>query len=572
MPCTPRLYSDATFQITMKCFLIIFLFISSSINAQDTYASLIKKAKSVAQDSVGKRDSFKFYLKAFNNFPDDISENDQYWFTVLAAELNEKDLAFKYLPPLAAQEKDEEGYPGWDLIVGDYSEEDYHNLFDDVRWEKLKKLALKEKEQFFYELLQKENEFNDRLLSDYSAIKNPKVLYQTLKTSIPFHHKKDRDYSISFEINDSTKTSFFIHLPLNYNPEKKYTLLFFLHGAVNGNSLSMFQTAEMNLGGWNRFYTKYADQNDVILVFPSADKTYNWMAPDDGFFMVPKILRLIKKTIHIDDNKVFISGHSNGATGSFSYLMKNSSAFAGFYGFNTYPKVMTGGTFVENIKNRSFINFSTDQDYYYPPNANDNMTILMQSINADYKDYRFNGYPHWFPKFDASEPAFDILFKDLNNRHRQPLATEISWEFDDNTNDNIDWLHHIKLDTLQSRLPWQKELNFKVTKWLKFKGDDSDDLIAVDVDQNAFDFPRKSGKIKASYRNNVFNIETSRIKAFSIAISPEMVTMKNKIKVYVNGKLYFNDNVSYDRNFILQNFEEFQDREQLWVNKIQIEL
>jgi len=47
--------------------------------------------------------------------------------------------------------------------------------------------------------------------------------------------------------------------------------------------------------------------------------------------------------------------------------MNQPTPFAGFYGFNTQPKVFTGGTFVENIKNRSFINFSTDQDYYFHP-------------------------------------------------------------------------------------------------------------------------------------------------------------------------------------------------------------
>ena len=81
------------------------------------------------------------------------------------------------------------------------------------------------------------------------------------------------------------------------------------------------------------------------------------MTSDDGFFMIPKIVRTIKQSINIDDNKVFIAGHSNGATGTFSYLMKEPTMFAGFYGFNTHPKVYTGGTFIENTSNRSFINF-----------------------------------------------------------------------------------------------------------------------------------------------------------------------------------------------------------------------
>lgn len=112
------------------------------------------------------------------------------------------------------------------------------------------------------------------------------------------------------------------------------------------------------------------------------------MGPDDGFFMIPEILKEIKQTINVNDDKVFISGHSNGATGSFSYLMKQQSPFAGFYGFNTQPKVRTGGTFIRNIANRSYFNISTDEDYYFPPAANDSLNVIMTNLKADYQDHR----------------------------------------------------------------------------------------------------------------------------------------------------------------------------------------
>lgn len=399
---------------------------------------------------------------------------------------------------------------------------------------------------------------------------NVAELYKEIRNFNPYQSKKDRDYSIAFKINDSAKTSFFIHLPQHYDPQKKYTLLFFLHGAVRNNELIDYQLAGWNLGGWNRYYTKYADQNDVILVFPRANKQYNWMLSDDGFFMIPEMLKQIKKALNIDDNKVFVAGHSNGATGSFSYLMKQSTQFAGFYGFNTYPKVFTGGTFVENIKNRSFINFSTDEDYYYSPNANDDFTKLMKGIAADYQEYRYNGFPHWFPQFDASEPAYNIIFNDLKNRKRNPFPKEISWEFDDNRNGNIDWISNIKLDTLSKNYKANKELNFKINKWLVY--DDNDSLKVKDVDKNAFDFPRKSGKIKAEYRNNVFRAETSNIQSFSINISPEAVDLNEKVKVYINGKLYFDEKINYNHEYLLENFNKTQDREQVWINHIDVKV
>jgi len=555
------------------CTLLLLIQFSFLAEAQENYSTLTQKALETMWKAKNESDNKKaldMYEEAFRIYPDSIDGTGLYKASVLASELKDFDKAFKYLTPLATMKTDEDGYPGWSYIVGNYSESEYKNLLSDARWKTLKIKALKDKDVFYSELDENENEFYSTKGNHLTKINEAKVLFEEIKKHNPYKSKKKRDYSISFKINDSVKTSFFIHLPKDYNPEKKYSLLFFLHGAVRNNALVDYQLADWNLGGWNRYYTKYAEQNDVILVFPKGSKQYNWMTSDDGFFMIPEMLKLIKKGINVDDSKVFITGHSNGATGSFSYLMKQPTQFAGFYGFNTYPKVFTGGTFVENIKNRSFINFSTDEDYYYPPNANDDYTKLMNGINADYKEYRYNGFPHWFPQFDESEPAYKILFDDLIKRKRNPFPNEISWEFDDEKYGNIDWLSDIKLDTLSSKANWHKELNFKINKWLGYAKKDS--LIVQEVDKNAFDFPRKSGKIEAQYENNTFRIEASNIKSLSINISPEMVNMKKEIKVYINGKLYFNEKIKYNREFMLQNFEGHKDREQIWINSIDLNI
>lgn len=550
---------------------LVFVLSGFLAEAQENYSTLTQKALETmwkSQDEKGYKNALDMYEEAFSIYPDSIDGTGLYKASVLASELKDYEKAFRYLIPLAAMKTDEGGYPGWSYIVD--SENEYKNLISDTRWNTLKLKAVKDKEQFYKELKEKENEFYSINQNNLAEIKDARLLYEEIKKFNPYKPKKDRDYSISFKINDSTKTSFFIHLPNNYNPAKKYSLLFFLHGAVKNNALIDYQIADWNLGDWNRYYTKYADRDDVILVFPRGSRQYNWMSPDNGFFMIPEMLKLIKKTINIDDDKVFISGHSNGATGSFSYLMKQPTQFAGFYGFNTYPKVFTGGTFVENAENRSFINFSTNEDYYYPPNANDDFTKLMNAIKADYKEYRYNGFPHWFPKFNESEPAYKILFNDLASRKRNPFPKEISWESDDEKYGDIDWISNLKTDTLKSKSSWHKRLNFKITKWLEY--DKKDSLTTKIVDKDAFDFPRKSGKIKAGYQNNVFRVETSDIKSFSINITPEMVNLKKKVKIYLNGRLYFNEKVKYNREFMLQNFEASKDRTQIWIDHIELKV
>lgn len=541
------------------------------LHGQETYASLTRAALETmwqSADSATYKKSLAMYEHAFALFPDSIEDMGLYKASVLAGYLNEKDKAFNYLNRLFQVSSKLPLSTNWRLIIGEYAQDEYANLLSDPRWSNLKSKALKAKQTFYDDLKAQEKEFYAVGKAPLNKTKDGKALYSEMKKKAGYLPKQHQNYSLTLVINDTARTAFFVHLPPNYNPAKRYPLLFFLHGAVRNSLLIDYLPAAWVLYDWNRYYTKYAELNDVILVFPQGSKEFNWMTSDKGFFMVPKILTLVKKAINVDDNKVFITGHSNGATGSFSYLMKQPTPFAGFYGFNTQPKVFTGGTFVENIKNRSFINFSTDKDYYYPPNANDDFTKLMNSINADYKEYRYNGFPHWFPEFDESEPAYKILFADLLQRQRNPFPKEISWEFDDNRYGNIDWLTNIKLDTLANRKAWHKEKNFKINQWLEYNEKDS--LITKTVDKMAFDFPRKSGKIKATYANNVFRIETSCIKSFSVNIAPEMVDTNKKVRIFVNGKLRFDKRIGYDASLMLKNFDATQDRNQVWINQIDI--
>ncbi len=396
---------------------------------------------------------------------------------------------------------------------------------------------------------------------------NAYTAYQKIKHYNSYPAIEGKYLSLQFQITDSANTAFLVVMPPNYNPKKSYAVLFFLHGAVNSNTgyLDMVEPG-WDTGGWNRFYTKYA--GEVIMVYPHGGKDYNWMYPDDGFFMVPGILKQIKQVINVDDNRVFITGHSNGATGSFSYLMKQPSPYAAFYGFNTRPRVETGGTYIRNILNRSYFNISTDKDYYYPPDANDSLSAVMNKLGADYQDHRYNGFPHWFPKFDESESAHKLLFDDLAKRTRNPFHSNAYWECDDVKYGQCDWLKITDLDTTAKRAAWQNNINFQIKKWIVLR--DKDSAITRDTLLQALKYRKRAGALKAAYRNNIFTIETSDIKSFSILLSPEMVDLRKPISVIVNGKLNSKQMFGYEKDFLLTNFKKTADRSAIWVNHIDI--
>ena len=551
-----------------KYFLILpLLILSCQINAQN-YTQLTDSALHLmwkAKDTVAKRNALNLYEQAFKRYPSEIENTGRYKAAVLSAGLLEIDKAFEYLGPVA--KSDTESDHGWENIL-DYGDE-YKSLHEDPRWKKLVSAAQIDKKVFLEKIAHRQAEFERGGLRTIIFAKKDggEATYQKIKNFNLFLKKKEEGYSIKFKVTDSLNTSYFVRLPKNYNPKKSYSILFFLHGAVAYNGFSEYQDSSVG-DDWNRYYTKYAALHDVIMVYPSGSKKYNWMIPDDGFFMVPAMLREIKQSVNIDDNKIFITGHSNGATGSFSYLMKQQSPFAGFYGFNTQPKVRTGGTFIRNILNRSYFNVSTDQDYYYPPGANDTLNVLMKKLGADYLDHRFNGFPHWFPQFDESEAVYPLLFKDLAARKRNPFHSQIYWECDDVKYGKADWLEITQLDTAAKSADWHQQINFDILKLLVF--DKNDSLVSKDTLTRAFKFPRRPGAVKGYFKNNEFHLQTSAVKNLTVYISPEMVDMAKPVIIYINGIKKAGKKPAYNKSFIIDNFNRTYDRKAVWVDRIDI--
>lgn len=97
-------------------------------------------------------------------------------------------------------------------------------------------------------------------------------------------------------------------------------------------------------------------------------------------------------------------------------------------------------------------------------------------------------------------------------------------------------------------------------------------MVTKDTLAYAFDFPRKSGAIKAEYKDNVFRVKTSRISALAILISPEMVDMDKPVSIYVNGKKLYHQKPTYDRNFMLKNFRKNYDRKTLSTQEVQLKI
>ncbi len=561
-------FNATSFQLPIRnsVIIIIFLLLTTSIKSQVP-----------AVDSMGasmwKKDwkaALHWALKAGQDFPPD--KNWRYMNAAIFASLDhDADLAFKYLNYVSDSEI---------AIKVSYTDKDFDWLHEDSRWKalmgKVNKLYDREKQKRIAEskpfrvVQQNLLDANTKELAALQKTPSATAIYNYLKAT---KHKgtsmSEGSYRYHWlKFNDSLEVTYTIQLPPGFDYHKRYPVIVILHGAVLMNPIFPDILDSTKIDFFGRKFIKTASDFGMIAIFPTSTRKYNWMVPDSGFTIVTDIIREVKRMYNIDDSRVYVSGHSNGATGAFSYLIKAPSIFAGFSGLNNNPKVRTGGTFLKNAINRSFYNVATENDYYFPFEAHRTLQGLSKKLSIDWKNMEVNGNREHSYLIVADDSITNRVYKDLFAfvlaKKRNPFRSNLYWECDDIKYGRCDWLETTILDTNAVTAPWHTQINFKVSGWR----DSYDPSIVKDSTTQAFQFPRRSGAIKASYKNNTFSLQTSRVKKAKIFISPEMVDMSKPIKIIANGKVLHNKKVYFNKNFTLEDFGKHQDHQAIWVNYI----
>jgi hypothetical protein len=448
-------------------------------------------------------------------------------------------------------------------------------LRDDPRWTAM--IASVQKEEV--KVLARQKRENEKAITNWKNFEatlnvRPELnklklngdVYPQLITALIYKSPKAflKDDGIALFIRiDTTLVPFYVHLPADYDPMTPNAALVVLHGAVKvSTGYGDAESYPLVYHGTSEHIPVYAGK--YIAIYPMGTKYINWMTTESGFDMVNKIVTHLKAFLNIDDNRVELLGHSNGATGVFTYLIKSPTLYAGFYGMNTQPKVFIGGTFLQNGISRHFYNFATDKDYYYPPQAVTTIDSIANSLGVQWHTELNKGYPHWFPSMKESLLPMDKIFEDMGTRRRDPYPANIYFETDNVKYGESDWITITALDTLSAKAAWQTDPNFKITEWL----DNHDFDKTIHRDEMAFNYPHRSGAIKTKRTDNNIYIETSCVAAFSIRLNREMVNYKQKVNVYLNGKKVFSKLIKPDKQFTFSNFQKELDRKVIWENAL----
>lgn len=384
-----------------------------------------------------------------------------------------------------------------------------------------------------------------------------KELIKKIKNFNDFPQTKDANFwtNYTLRINDTLNIPYLVHIPKDYNSSEIYPLYVYLHGGVI-NRLQFGDPVFTIRGAEAKLMTN-PKLEDGIVLFPLGKRNFGWLHQQSAFEAIIKQIAEVKSLYNIDDNKVYIGGHSNGGSGAFWFANKMPTPFASFFAFNFLPLIYSSNTSHENLKfpppfysinglkDGVFSYEETNKIYEFSRNAG---AVWFQSYLNDGHSLPFNG-----------NDSVLVIFDWIKKQTRNPFSNQLYWETDNVRNGRKYWVEIVQLDTNQTRADWHTERIPELIEDSKFK--------KFPLNKN------KAGAVQVSiFKKNSIFIESSRVKRIRIYFSEDMFDLRKNIKLYNNGKVIFNSRIKPNSKIIASEFLKSYDRKFIVSNILEIDL
>lgn len=119
---------------------------------------------------------------------------------------------------------------------------------------------------------------------------------------------------------DNTLQPYRLFVPANYDGGKPYPLILALHG-MGGNENAYFDGYEKGQ------FKVYAEQRGYLVVCPKGRGPASMYAGDAATDVLD-VLAEVRRAWNIDPDRIYLTGHSMGAYGTWSLAMANPDVFA----------------------------------------------------------------------------------------------------------------------------------------------------------------------------------------------------------------------------------------------------
>lgn len=345
---------------------------------------------------------------------------------------------------------------------------------------------------------------------------------------------------LTHRTSDGLDHNYAIVVPEDYDATHAYQVRVQLHGGVGR------PTGEAGSEGLDRI----PGRADQIYVHPVGWAKARWW---DGNQVenILGILDELKRTYNVDENRVYLTGISDGGTGTYFMAFRETTPWASFLpligdmGVLADASTMPDGDMHPgNAVNKPFFVVNGGRDRLYPtaivePDINYLRKLGVQIV---YHPQPEAGHDtSWWPREQENFEAF------VREHPRNPLPDRLSWQTE--LTDRYNRAHWLIIDRLGSS---DGDTSFPDTGYL---------------------FPQRqpSGRVELVRHGNTIEASTQGVTEFTLLLSPDQFDFNAPMKVVANGRVAFDGKVEKNVATLLRWAGHDNDRTMLFAAELKIE-
>jgi len=325
-----------------------------------------------------------------------------------------------------------------------------------------------------------------------------------------------------------TEFPYVVLVPDDYDPRTAYPVEFNLHGGISRPK------PEPGEALWRNGYEQLREPGRIVVVPAAWDEAFWWF--DNQADNLPAILHLLKQTYHVDDNRVTLSGVSDGGTGAYFFAFLQPTEWAAFLPYignlavlrNPAGRVSYPLSF-DNLAGKPLYIVNGENDPLYPAARIQPYIDLMARANVEhvFKIIPNGGHnTRWLPE---ERPAIE-RFK--AEHVRDALPERIQWATD--RTDRYNRNHWLRIDTLTT--------------------------------------PGQPGRVVVERTGNVFQVTAFGVRDFTLLLSSDEVDFAQPVQVLVNGRGVWARRVEPSERTLLEWAARDRDRTMLFAAQLQVQV
>ncbi len=258
-----------------------------------------------------------------------------------------------------------------------------------------------------------------------AANPSPASVADLLTAGLAYEGSVSSGWSVrEYRCLDGVSRPWHLYMPATYSAARKCPVFFFLHGGVSRPEV----IPPDDFAGMRGTFEDVMERGEFIHVLPETSHGAEWWT-DSGAGYLLGIIEALKAEFNVDENRIFVSGFSDGGSGAFYLALFHNTPFAGFIPLNGHIAVadMAGGkqVYLPNLSNKPLRVVNTDLDQLYPAAQVTPFVEKMKEAGArvDYKIYE--NVRH---EFSYAREEIPVMVNFMKNNPRVPHPRRVCIE------------------------------------------------------------------------------------------------------------------------------------------------